>query len=285
MFPVGGDVISGAADAWSGSVLGVMVTTSTTKDLVRFAADGTLLGRSTLATNDNLLDTRRLLWAGDRFVLAWIEMSTNTLNVQEASIDGVPGTRYTIHSGSADVGGAPFNIIEGFVANAATYALQLGQYTGGTPTYLLIDRASGQLAHFAAPLSNYDNAQLLERDSTSFGIYAARLLEFHVLDTDGVSATGPTEPAAGVPDVLHTPAGYQAWGFIQNAQPATMTVTRFALDHDGNPLSTPTPTFMYAADQSYSTPGGTSRANGFVTMAEYGSSMSMTVRLVQECAP
>ena len=88
--------VEGERNAWSGSSLGVLVTSATanTFELVRFAHDGTRLGQTTMTKNTMSTDYASVISANDRFAVAWIEMTNNTVNVnvQEISPDGVLGT-------------------------------------------------------------------------------------------------------------------------------------------------------------------------------------------------
>lgn len=277
--------LTGTSVAWTGSTIGIVAKGATTRDLVRLKLDGSALGTTTIAPFSNLYDSMHIAWAGDRFVIAWMDMDAQTAYLEEFSADGVPGTAYSVRSASPDSASLIFNIVEAIATNASSYVMQLGNYGSATAVWIVIDRATGSMSHVVAPDKQYYQTNLVTRDSTSFAIYARSALIFRVLESTGLSAGTAVPGGSTFFDVERGATGYHVWSTQVDMTAKTATTSGLDMDLDGNLVSNPVAVTAYPTDQSYGLAGGVSRGNGYATAVEYGPNPNLTMRLVQECLP
>ena len=274
------DVIpAGSSIAWSGDTIAVLAGGEATRDLVRYKLDGTRLGATNIRMTDPAYDSASVVWAGDRYVVAWMNEAAAMAQVQEVSADGVLGTVYTIGSRSPESANIPFNDVRGLVANATAYALELADVNASTKGYVVIDRATGAISTTAAP-QDVAGSQLRERDDSSFGLFGFR--EFYVLDSNGLSAGTPVAINDYVSDMARTDDGYHLWTTASYMTTMTSTSSTLDMDLDGNLLTSPAPVMMYP---SLNGAGGIWRDNGYLTVEDDGAAPDITVRLVQQCTP
>ena len=254
--------IAGEPYAWSGSSLGVVVTSNDTKtfELVRFGHDGTRLGQ-TMMMSGGRYPYANVVWANDRFAVAWIDSSNNTVNVQEISPDGVLGTARQVTM--ADVG-KPFTEIFGFASTATSYAIKLGLTQSPTvpPVIVVIDRTTGAVhAYDSGSIGNaLAGRQLVARDPGFALLVGSSPAQFETLDGSAMPGSLVNVSVTGAPTMLATTAGFHVYDLMETSAGGG------AAERTGGA-------------------GAVFRGNGYAAFLGYGSGTTFTLRMLQQCIP
>ncbi len=96
-------VDAGPRIVWSGSSVGVLVSTNSAFTLDRYDPTGTLLGSTPIApvTDGRPALSPSLIWAGDRFLVGWTDPTVNAPSTEwivEVSANGTLGTPIELHT-------------------------------------------------------------------------------------------------------------------------------------------------------------------------------------------
>ena len=277
--------VSGHPSAWSGSSLGVLVRSNTanTFELVRFAHDGTRLGQTTMMKDNRLASYANVVWANDRFVVAWIDMSSGTGNILDVQEIGPDGTLGMARQLTATDVGSSFTLLRQLASTSTSYAINV-QNLNSPPVAVVIDRTTGTVAHYA-PGTEFYNANLVARDP-AFALLAGTS-PAHFETVDGSAMPGPMVnlPLAGNGTLVPTPSGYHVYDLVSSGgQPPTMRELD-AMDLDARGFSTGPESAITTIAQSANGVAGIFRGNGYAAYFEYGSGTTYTLRLMQQCMP
>lgn len=271
--------------AWNGSALGVLLystVASGSLSIDRFDHDGTPLGSTMIATLDGADAWPSLMWAGDRFVAVWITESNIVLHIQEIAADGSLGS--LLQFGQTDVGFS-FNIKGPTTSTSTTYAISMGS---GTPTFALIDRATGQISHVVSNDLSITNPWPTSRDDQlAFISGTGASARFVAIDPGPTLRSEVDVPIpAGAVGMVPWTTGYHAYGL---GPPASGFFPLYTLDLDasGGSSGPAAKIDMIPTGGSTGGPAGVSRGNGFALMVAYGdaNTNSWTQRLRQLCDP
>ena len=281
--------VAGEPYAWSGSSLGVLVMSNDTKtfELVRFGHDGTRLGQTTMRSVGAYPDPM-VVWANDRFAVAWVDVSNNTVNLQEISPDGVPGTARQVTM--ADIG-KPFDVVSGFASTATSYAIRTNQLPppgGDSQVIVVIDRTSGAVQRYDG---EFVGAQFVARDPV-FGLLAGSSpARFETLDGSAMPGPIVNVSVTGAPMLVPTTAGYHVYDLLDSS-PGAMQLDAMDLDAQGvaSGPERAVATISWPPDANGATTyaGGVSRGNGYAASVYFMSGTTnptTTLRLLQQCTP
>jgi hypothetical protein len=208
--------------AWTGSELGVVysVPASNGNDLklARYSLDGTQISTSTVAEGvPNLLDSRSLIWAGDRYVLAWVAMGNPDIaTIEEVSADGVVGTTNSV----SDRG----DVIFALASTPETHLAIVASYQGGHyPTYVTIDRATGMPSQHDASIG-LASQRVLARGHDFIGYNGSvpqdggsRTGALQTIDASGMETASIPAPELNAPDMIAAPDHYHLTSFSTDA--------------------------------------------------------------------
>ena len=279
---------TGEPYAWSGSSLGVIVMSNTadTFELVRFDHDGTRLGQTTVTENEMYPDYASVVWANDRFAVAWFDMTNNILTLEEISPDGVRGTVRRLTTTDA---GTPFVNLFKFVSTSTSYALGLIPDAGKPPVIVVIDRKTGAVHSYdTAPAGNeFYDADLVARDP-DFALLGVS--SFETLDSSGMPGPIVNLPIAGDSTLLPTTTGYRIYDLQPASGPRLLMNELDALDLDpqgaaAGPLN-PITTIMWPDAGSYTSYAtGVFRGNGYTAYVAFSNIQMSGLRMLQQCAP
>jgi hypothetical protein len=271
--------------AWSGSELGVIHSVSSPSGvalkLARYSLDGTQLGDTIVADGvPDLLDTRTLVWAGDRYLLGWGAMgSTPTVTIEEISVDGVAATPHTVSSH----GDAVFAL----ASTGSTDLAVIGTYgpSSDLGSYVVVDRATDTASVHRVSIALLSEAVVAhEPDFVAYGSVSIGSAALQTVSASGMETSSIPAPDLGAADMIGTSHGYHLAGTSTDMATGDHVIDDVDIAGDGTqgPVNVRA---MVAQDGSFVGPFVVSRGNGVATAWASGPTNAMTARLIQDCAP
>lgn len=276
--------------AWNGSEADVIWASPNGLELARYTFSGnaapTKLGELAVATTAVAANYLRIVWAGDRFAVAWLGAGDSLVHLREVAAGGLLGTEQTYPALST------LTMMTGFAASADAYLIA-GTDAGDAP-YMLHVRRPSLAADSPVALTQLPDGFRLDivAGPGGFGVVLAdsAIEQAHFLSVgdDGTPAALafviPSSADGGFnePTINATPDGYHIDGVSYGTGPTDHAIYYVVMAPDGGVLVAPT-TYASFSASAYDFTGTVIAAGRTGTTYAYDGGAGLVMDLVQDC--